>query len=451
EALGALAQTRLGEVAKEALEERVAAKGGRTPTPGDLFGRDVHDRRPVTETAERTSPLLARELALAPMEGDFAFREAFGRKPTHAVRAPGRVNWIGEHTDCEEGLVLPCAVDRDTTVFAAKAQGHRVRVISAAFGEAEFDARTPSRQAGWIDYVQGVVGALGKRLGSAAVAGADLWIDTRVPLEAGLSSSAALGVAVAFAFDRLFDLAQSPRELALAAHAGECHFVGVGCGILDPFASALGQADHVLRIDCRDAEVTPISVGKTPVSMLIVHSGVERRLAEGGYRERVAECRAAFDAAREAGLVAPDATALRDLSEEALPQLAGHVSETVFRRARHVVRENARVDGVCRALADSDLSQVGELLRAGQASLRDDFEVSLPELDLLCELADDQEAVYGSRLTGAGWGGCSLHLVQPEEVENVRERIVSGFAARTGRRPRALHLRTASGAGDLQE
>ncbi|MBW2244410.1 MAG: galactokinase [Deltaproteobacteria bacterium] len=385
------------------------------------------------------------------MEGASAFREAFGRRPTHALRAPGRVNWIGEHTDYEEGLVLPCAVDRDTTVFAAKAPGHRVRVISAALGEAEFDARAPTRQAGWIDYVQGVVDALAKRLGPAALAGADLWIDTRVPLEAGLSSSAALSVAVAFAFDRLFDLAQNPRQLALAAHEGESVFVGVGCGILDPFASALGQADHVLRIDCRDGEVTPIAIGETPVSMLIVHSGVERRLAEGGYRERVVECRAAFDAAREAGLVGPDATALRDLSEEALPKLATHVSETVFRRARHVVHENARVDAVCEALAGNDLPRVGELLCAGQASLRDDFEVSLPELDLLCELADEQEAVYGSRLTGAGWGGCSLHLVRPQQAENVAARIASGFARRYGRRPKVLHLRTASGAGDLLE
>lgn len=388
-----------------------------------------------------------------PREGEgrevAAFRQAFGRAPTHALRAPGRVNWIGEHTDYEEGLVLPCAVDRDTHVLAAPAAGQRVRVVSQGFGEAEFDVRAPQRQGGWIDYVQGVADALGKRLGAGALGGADLWIDSRVPREAGLSSSAALGVAVAFSFDRVFGLGQSPRQLALAAHAGESRFVGVGCGILDPFASALGQAGHVLRIDCRDGGVIPIAIGQTPVAMLIAHSGVERRLAKGGYRERVAECRAAFEAARAAGLVGPDATALRDLPLEALPELAAQVSDPVFRRARHVVRENARVEAVCAALAESDLPRVGELLRSGQASLRDDFEVSLPELDLLCSLADGHEAVYGSRLTGAGWGGCTLHLVRPEEAEAVAARIAGGFAEHCGRRPEILHLRPASGAGDL--
>lgn len=385
-----------------------------------------------------------------PREGEAeSFREAFGRAPTHAVRAPGRVNWIGEHTDYEEGLVLPCAVDRDTHVLAAPVPGHRVRVVSKGFGEAEFDLRAPRRQRSWVDYVQGAADALGKQLGAGALAGADLWIDSRVPREAGLSSSAALSVAVVFAFDRLFGLGQSPRQLARAAHDGESRFVGVGCGILDSFASALGQAGHVLRIDCRDGSVTPIEIGHTPVAMLVIHSGIRRQLVNGGYQQRVAECRAAFEAARSAGLIGPDATALRDLSLEALPELAAHVPDPVFRRARHVVRENARVDAVCAALAENDLPRVGELLRASQTSLRDDFEVSLPELDLLCSLADEQDAVFGSRLTGAGWGGCTLHLVRPDEAEAVAARIASGFSERYGRRPELLHLEPARGASDL--
>ncbi|MCP3983773.1 MAG: galactokinase [bacterium] len=383
------------------------------------------------------------------MQRDSDFRQAFGRSPTHAVRAPGRVNWIGEHTDYEEGLVLPCAVDRDTTVLAGQAPGHRVRVVSAAFGKAEFDARTPTPKGGWIDYVQGVADTLGRRLGPGAVAGADLWIESRVPPEAGLSSSAALGVAVAFAFDRVFGLGLSPRELAEVAHESESRFVGVGCGILDPFASALGQPDHVLRIDCRDAGVTPIAIGQTPVAMLVAHSGVPRRLAEGGYQERVSECRAAFEAARAVGLVRPDATALRDLAAGGLAELAGRVSDPVFRRARHVVSENARVEAVCTALAEGDLARVGQLLSAGQASLRDDFEVSVPELDLLCQLGDEHEAVYGSRLTGAGWGGCTLHLVRPDEAEAVTAWISEGFAQRQGLRPEVFHLRSAPGAGDV--
>ncbi len=267
-----------------------------------------------------------------------------------------------------------------------------------------------------------------------------------MPPAAGLSSSAALGVAAALAFDRVFELGLAPRELALAAHAGESDFVGIGCGILDPFASALGRADHVLRIDCRDRSVTWLPV--PPVALLVAHSGVERRLAEAGYAERVAECRAAFAAAKQAGLVAPGATALRDLGSDALRELAPLVPEVVFRRARHVVRENARVDAVCAALAGGELAQVGELLREGQASLREDYDASLPEIDLLCRLGDAHDAVYGSRLTGAGWGGCTLHLVRPASAAEVAADLAGGYRAETGRRLALTRLLPASGAGD---
>lgn len=376
-----------------------------------------------------------------------AFRAAFGDAPSLAVRAPGRVNWIGEHTDYEEGLVLPCAIDRDTIVLAAEGPGRGVSVVSEGRGLARFELGDLRCQGDWADYVKGVAWALAER--GFELGGARLWIGSRVPPESGLSSSAALCVAVAFAFDRLFGLGETPRSLALAAHRGESEFVGVGCGILDPFASALGGRDGLLRIDCRDQSVRTVDPGPCDVALLVAQSGVRRRLAAGGYRERVEECRAAFAAAREAGILGPQATALRDLSPEDLPALEAILPARLLRRTRHVVTENRRVDQLIAALAAGDLAAVGDLLREGQASLRDDFEVSVPELDALCEAADAQAGTWGSRLTGAGFGGCTLHLVVPDRVEPIAEALASAFAARFGRRPAIQRVRPGAGAGDL--
>lgn len=377
-----------------------------------------------------------------------AFHRAFGRAPEVAARAPGRVNWIGEHTDYEEGLVLPSAIDRDTLVLGAHGPGDSLEVESEALGRAGFRCTAPRRAGAWIDYVQGVVWALSER--GHELGGASLWIGSRVPAGAGLSSSAALGVGVAFALDALFGLGLGARELALVAHRGENAFVGIGCGILDPFASALGRAGSALRIDCRDQSVREVRLGGDVPVLLVAHSGVERRLAEGGYRERVDDCRAAFAAARQGGLVPASATALRDLRSEDLEALARLVEPRLLRRARHVISENARVDRMASALEAGDLETVGRLLGQGQASLRDDFEVSVAELDLLCELADAEPGAIGSRLTGAGFGGCTLHLVRAEAADEVAARIQSGFEARFGRRPEVHRLRPSDGAALLE-
>lgn len=332
-------------------------------------------------------------------------------------------------------------------MLAAPGRGRRVSLVSEGHGRAGFDLDALRPAGGFGDYAKGVAWALTRR--GLELGGAYLWIGSRVPPESGLSSSAALTVALAFAFDRLFGLGQSARALALAAHRGESEFVGVGCGILDPFASALGGRDGLLRIDCRDQSVRRVDPGPREVALLVSQSGVSRRLAEGGYRERVEQCRAAFRAARQAGILGPGATALRDLSVEDLPALEGTLSETLLRRARHVVTENRRVDQVVAALGAGDLAAVGERLREGQASLRDDFEVSVPELDLLCEAADAQPGTWGSRLTGAGFGGCTLHLVAPERAGAIADAVARAFAERFGWEPAILRVRPGAGAGDL--
>jgi galactokinase len=372
------------------------------------------------------------------------FEARFGARPRAAARAPGRVNLIGEHTDYNLGLALPCAVDLDTLALVAPRAGARVRLFSREAGPArEFAAGAPRRRGDWSDYVQGVVFSL--REGGMPVAGFDLLVASRVPEGAGLSSSAALLLAVVTALDAAFGLGLAPRDRARIAHRAETGFAGVACGILDEVASALGRRGHALRLDCRDESVTPVPL---PVAarLLVADSGVRRRLADGRYAARVAECRAALAAAR-AALRRPDLGALRDVAPADLAALEVGLDPGLFRRLRHVVTENARVDAACVALAAGDLAAAGALLAEGQASLRDDYAVSTPELDALCRLADALPGVWGSRLTGAGFGGCSLHLVAAEACAEAAAELAAGYERQFGRRPRVWVLAAADGAG----
>lgn len=372
-----------------------------------------------------------------------SFRARTGRDAEVAARAPARVNLIGEHTDYEEGLVLPCAIDRATWVAGARRSDGRVRVASEGWGEAaEFEAAQPRRRGDWVDYVQGVFAALRER--GVEPPGLDLAIASDVPREAGLSSSAALEVAVALAVSAAAGTVLAPRELALVAHRAETAFVGVECGIMDQFASALGRRGAALRIDCRTREVEAIEVAGE-LALLVVHSGVRRQLAAGGYGARVRECRAAVAQAREAG-VAPGARALRDLAVADLPALERALEPVPFRRARHVITENARVDAFAAALRAGDLAAAGRLLREGMASLQRDFEVSAPELDALCAAADAQPGCHGSRLTGAGFGGCTLHLVEPAAAEAIRAAVAAAFASRFARLPPSWLITPSPGA-----
>ena len=370
------------------------------------------------------------------------FPRRFGRGPELGARAPGRVNLIGEHTDYNEGLVLPCAIDRFTYAVAARREDARFRVFSRERDElVSFESADLSRRGQWVDYVQGVVSAF--REAGHPVAGLDLAVATELPLESGLSSSAALGVAVATVLAAAGGLDLDALERARLAHRGERDFVGVGCGVMDPFASALGRRGSALRIDCRSDEVTAIALPE--VRLLIADSGVPRALAVNAYGERVEECARALAAVRDAG-IAPQASALRDLSEEQLPALETAVDPAAFCRARHVVTENARVDAVCAALARGDLAGAGAQLDAGMRSLRRDFEVSTPELDVLCALAGALPGVYGSRLTGAGFGGCTLHLVAPDSAAATAEALAAGFRERFHRTPPILEVSAADGA-----
>jgi galactokinase len=375
-----------------------------------------------------------------------AFEERFQRPPQVGARAPGRVNLIGEHTDYNQGLVLPCAIDRDTVVWAAPGEGRRVRVHSLTNGEtAEFETGALARRGAWVDYVQGAVFALGPE----SLPGADLLVASDVPTGSGLSSSAALGVALVHALAALRGEPLAPRDAAVLAWRGESEFVGVPCGVMDPMASALGRAGCALRIDCRSLQVTPVPLAESRAALLVADSGVRRELASGSYGNRRAECEAALAEAQAAGIGAAEARSLRDFGLDDLPALERALGPVALRRVRHVIRENARVEAFCTALAQGDLAAAGALLREGHRSLRDDFEVSTPELDALCAIGDALPGVYGSRLTGAGFGGCSVHLVDPERADAAAVALAAGFAERFGRRPPLLRAAPSEGASLL--
>jgi len=371
----------------------------------------------------------------------------FGRRAALAARAPGRVNLIGEHTDYNDGLVLPCAIDRETLVVAAPRDDARFRIVAVDLGaEATLDADAPARRGDWSDYLQGVLVAFRER--GHPVVGLDAVVASTVPSGAGLSSSAALEVAFATALDAAAGLGLDGLARARLAHRAESGFVGVACGLMDQLASALGRAGQLLRIDCRSLEITPAPL-PSETRLLVADSGVRRALATGAYNQRRAECERALLAARAAGLVPADATALRDLAPDALGALARVADPVAFRRARHVVDENARVDAVCAALARGDLAAAGAALRAGMASLQRDYEVSIPELDALCAIGDALPGVFGSRLTGAGFGGCTLHLVRAADAPEAAARLADAFAARFGRALPVLEVMPAAGAGML--
>ena len=372
-------------------------------------------------------------------------RDAFGRAAELAVEAPGRVNLIGEHTDYNQGLVLPCAIDRGTLAVAASRSDTRLRVYSTALGAVgELEPGRSVRGRGWLDYVAGVAEAF--RSETLPVAGLDIAVASGLPRESGLSSSAALEVAIATLLDAASGLGLPAAERARLAWRAETEFVGVPCGRMDQLASALGRRDVALRIDCRDLVWRAVPLPGERLRLLIVDSGVRRRLADGDYGLRRRECEAALVQARERAVVPADTESWRDVELERLAELERRLDARLARRARHVLTENGRVDALADALARGDLERAGALVRQGMASLRDDFEVSVPELDALCALGDAAPGCFGSRLTGAGFGGCTLHLVDAERADSVAAAIRSGFAARFGREPALLEVRPAEGA-----
>ena len=375
-----------------------------------------------------------------------AFRDAYGRAP-RLFRAPGRVNLIGEHTDYNDGFVLPIALDRDTVAAAAPRDDRKLVARSADGGqpgEIDLDAPPAPRRGTWLDYVEGAARLSEERFGR--LRGADLLVAGDVPVGAGLSSSAALEVAVATALCGVSSLSPEPRALALAAQAAEHRFVGTRCGIMDQLASVLGRAGHALFVDCRSLDVRPIPVHPERAAILVFDSGVRHEHSSGEYNVRRAQCE---EAVARLGARHPGLRALRDVSPAELDADAALLPEPLWRRARHVVGEIARTEQAAAALSAGDLAAFGRLMYASHASLRDDYEVSVRELDVLVEAAAATAGVLGARMTGGGFGGCAIALVAHENVPHAGPSVATAFAREFGREPAWFVTRAAEGAGEI--
>ena len=359
------------------------------------------------------------------------------------VHAPGRVNLIGEHTDYNDGLVLPCAIDLGISIALVPTNDRRIELTLAATGEsAAFNLdRIGSRTGGWIDYVAGTAWALIER--GVPVVGFHGLLASDLPAGSGLSSSAAIELAAAFALAGGTPPAIDPMLLARTAQRGENAYVGVKCGLMDQFASTFGEAGAALLLDCRTLEHRAVHLPLEEVSLVVCHSGSLRRLGASAYNERRAQCEAAVAAI---AAIAPGVRTLRDVTPEMLAEVVDRLDPLTFSRAEHVVTENARVLEAVVAFETGDLAAVGHCFAASHASLRNRYEVSSPELDALVEIAVATPGVLAARLTGAGFGGCTINLVQRDAVAALRAAVLRDYPARTGLTPRVFEVEPAAGA-----
>lgn len=354
------------------------------------------------------------------------YQRRFAMSPTLMAIGPGRVNLIGEHTDYNDGFVLPVAIKRDIRVLLRPRDDRQVHLHSLEYDdwyEFDLDALAYDKDVLWANYVQGIAWVLAER--GLALCGFDGLISGNVPRASGLSSSAALEIATATAFLAASDLtdALDGVQIASAAQRAENQFVGVNCGIMDQFISMLGEEGHALLIDCRSLEYQLVPFPSRG-ALVIGNTKASRSLASSAYNERRSQCEAGVAVLQS---VLPGVRALRDVTSAQLEEHKGLLDPTVYRRCRHVVAENERVLATVAALERGDMAEVGQLMDASHTSLRDDYEVSSPALDAMVEAMRSVDGCYGARLTGAGFGGCAVALVRPGSEQAVADAIFERY------------------------
>ncbi|EDK29247.1 galactokinase [Vibrionales bacterium SWAT-3] len=371
-----------------------------------------------------------------------SFEQVLGYQATHIVQAPGRVNLIGEHTDYNDGFVLPCAINYQTVVAAAKRDDNMVRVVSVDYDNAvdEFDITqeiTFQQDKMWANYIRGVVKCLLAR--GYQFKGADISVSGNVPQGAGLSSSAALEVVIGQTFKVLYNLEISQAEIALNGQQAENEFVGCNCGIMDQMISAEGQANHAMLLDCRSLETQAVSMPED-MAVVIINSNKKRGLVDSEYNTRREQCE---EAARLFGV-----PALRDVTIEQFKAKESELDEMVAKRARHVITENDRTVEAAQALRTHDMKRMGELMAESHASMRDDFEITVKEIDVLVEMVKEVIGDQGGvRMTGGGFGGCIVALVPPTLVDEIKAAVEQKYQAATGLKESIYVCQAKDGAG----
>ncbi len=365
------------------------------------------------------------------------FTSRFDQSPRWIVRAPGRVNLIGEHTDYNDGFVLPLAIDRAVWIALRPRDDRRVVVHSIDYNQsAEFSLENlQNEKSGWIEYIKGTAWALADA--SFKLTGWEGVMQGDVPLGAGLSSSAALEMATARAFAAAGNLDWNPAAMAKLGQRAENRWVGVNCGIMDQLISAAGQADHALLIDCRSLDTQPVPF-PAGVAVVVLDTSTRRGLVDSAYNERRSQCEAA---AKFFGV-----TALRDVTVEQFQQSADGLDAVTRRRALHVITENDRTVKAADAMRSGDAVGLGRLMQQSHVSLRDDYEVSSDALNAMVECASAHEACYGARMTGAGFGGCAMALIRAEAAEDFVRHTSTTYQEKTGHEPAVYVCRATNGA-----
>ncbi len=371
-----------------------------------------------------------------------AFAATFDYVPTHIIQAPGRVNLIGEHTDYNDGFVLPCAINYQAVVAAAKRHDDIVRIVSIDYANEinQFDLTKEIEfqpDCMWANYIRGVVKCLQER--GYSFRGMDIAVSGNVPQGAGLSSSAALEVVIGQTFKELYQLDISQAEIALNGQQAENEFVGCNCGIMDQLISAEGKENHALLIDCRSLETKAVSMPEDVVVM-IINSNKQRGLVDSEYNTRRQQCE---EAARIFGV-----KALRDVSAGQFNERMAELDDVVAMRARHVITENERTEAAALALEAGDIKRMGELMAESHRSMRDDFEITVKEIDALVDMVKEVLGDEGGvRMTGGGFGGCIVALVPPSLADKVKQTVEARYEAETGLKATIYVCQATSGAG----
>ncbi len=371
-----------------------------------------------------------------------AFKQKFKSNPDIVVRAPGRVNLIGEHTDYNDGFVFPVAIDRHIAIAAKKRDDQKVLLHSLDFDNTvSFSLGAIERSNGveaWSNYVKGVAHFLqeaGDSIapgGEASFSGCEAVIAGDIPIAAGLSSSAAMEVAFALALLTLNGLEMDKTQLALLCQKAENQFVGVNCGIMDQFISVMGKKNHALFLDCRSLDFELVRLNFDGIRIVVCNTKVKRELASSEYNKRRAECERGVEVLKR---WLPNITALRDISIEDFRKYEEHLPKLTQKRCGYVIKENERVFASVEALKAGDLMRFGELMEASHLGLRDEYEVSSGELNAMVEIALNVEGVVGARMTGAGFGGCTVNLVKDDAIEEFTSTVKSEYPKRTGIQP----------------
>jgi len=399
----------------------------------ELRSGNSEPKATMEKTAERIQQLKA------------GFRSLFGTE-SHVYRAPGRVNLIGEHTDYNDGFVFPAAINRFIWVAIAPRTDRKLCIYSDNFkqgAELEINRGPQKTEPEWSRYISGVAAVL--RESGYSLHGANVWIQGEVPIGAGLSSSAALEVAVGFALLANSGSMTEARKLARLCQKAENEYAGTRCGIMDQLASACSRKDHALLLDCRSLEFQTLPLPAN-VQLVICNSMVKRELAASAYNTRRRECEEGVSVLAQK---LPGVTALRDVTLEQLRNCESYVPENVYKRCRHVITENSRVNIAEAALRRNRLEDLDQAMAESHRSLRDDFQVSCPELDWLVDLANHAKGIHGARMTGAGFGGCTINLVENNEVESFRKYVSEGYRKRTGLEPDIFVCSAADGVAQV--